>query len=311
MESQVSPVDEYALVTAYLAPQEQPGVMIDVGAWKSPIQPFLESGWKVFAFEPDDANRSELNEMQKRYPSLLHVDGRAVATETKEGLPFYRSTLSPGISGLQPFDPSHKETGCVNTISLGDFCKEQDIRNIDLLKIDTEGYDLPVLRGADVVSIPPRVILCEFEDRKTAPLGYTWRDMVSWLQDRGYTVLLSEWYPVVKYGGGQQWREWHLSPSKLRDGQSWGNILAFRDAVDWEAILNAVAQRCGLKFARLEKALNDRKKDILQLQGIMQSLQEDLASLRDSRSWRWTAWLRGVERGARVLQSGFKRRHTA
>lgn len=36
-------------------------------------------------------------------------------------------------------------------MSLDDFCRQQGIDRIDFLKIDTEGFDLEVIRGADVL----------------------------------------------------------------------------------------------------------------------------------------------------------------
>ena len=49
------------------------------------------------------------------------------------------------------------ETIKISTVDA--YCKEKGIARIDLLKIDTEGYELPVLRGARNTDV--RAILCE------------------------------------------------------------------------------------------------------------------------------------------------------
>ena len=42
-------------------------------------------------------------------------------------------------------------------------------------------------------------------DRKTVKLGYTARDLAEFLQRQGYSVLVSQWDPVVEYGTQHTW----------------------------------------------------------------------------------------------------------
>ena len=69
-------------------------------------------------------------------------------------------------------------------------------------------------------------ILLEFEDRKTVPLGFSWRDLAQDLLDRGYGVIVSEWYPIESYGGTHRWRSFKPYPTELADASAWGNLLA-------------------------------------------------------------------------------------
>jgi len=55
------------------------------------------------------------------------------------------NTLRPNHE--QRSQGSHMETVSVNTVD--DFCEEQCIERIDVLKCDTEGYDVPILHGAE------------------------------------------------------------------------------------------------------------------------------------------------------------------
>src|SRR3546814_16404027 len=85
--------------------------MIDVGAHHGhALFPFVQKGWKVFAFEPDDGNRALLEkrlEQNGAAQSLVRLDKRAVSDRVSAGLAFYRSDQSSGISGLSAFHPSH------------------------------------------------------------------------------------------------------------------------------------------------------------------------------------------------------------
>ena len=49
------------------------------------------------------------------------------------------------------------DTYLVNVITIDDYCEEYLIKNINLLKTDTEGYDLNVLKGADVMFTENRI----------------------------------------------------------------------------------------------------------------------------------------------------------
>ncbi len=53
-------LDEIGVVHA-VTRERAPGVMVDVGAhYGSSLRPFAKDGWRVFAFEPDPANRQKL-----------------------------------------------------------------------------------------------------------------------------------------------------------------------------------------------------------------------------------------------------------
>ena len=208
-------------------------IMLDVGAgYGSTFLPFAVDGWNVYAFEPDLMNRKKANKFSAMFNSVT-IDPRAVSNRIESDVTFYRSDVSSGISGLSRFDPSHKKAGSVNTVTLDVFCQEHHISEIDYLKIDAEGYDLFVLQSLSLDVIKPDVIMCEFENIKTIPLGYTLDDMGEYLIEKGYSVLVSEWYPVVKRGGPHRWRRFMNYPCDLIDPNAWGNIIAVSDQLYW------------------------------------------------------------------------------
>lgn len=207
-------------------------VMIDVGAHHgASLAPIALRGWEVHAFEPDPDNRAYLDN-RFRSTANVRIDGRAVSNTTGSGAAFFQSPISTGISSLSPFHSSHRQIGTVQTTTLSDYCREQEIAAVDYLKIDTEGHDLFVLQGFDWDTMSPDAILCEFEDTKTVPLGYDFDDLAAFLIDRGFHLWVSEWHPVIKYGQRHDWRRMSKYPCKLSDPKAWGNILAFARPVD-------------------------------------------------------------------------------
>ena len=114
------------------------GVQVDVGTGHgSTFEPFANKGWEIYGFEPDPDNRKVVMERFKDKPNVA-IDSRAVSNYAEKGLPFFRSEVSSGISGLSSFDASHRHDGTVDTTTLKIFCKEKIVEKIDFLKVDTE-----------------------------------------------------------------------------------------------------------------------------------------------------------------------------
>lgn len=236
--------DECLMVYHALEASRSPGVMIDVGAHVgSSLEPFAAAGWSVWAFEPDAGNRQRLEQTVRSLPDVFArvvVSPKAVSNAEKEDVAFYTSGVSTGISGLVAFHETHAETDRVTTTTLDRLVETQNIDQIDFLKIDVEGHELSVLRGLDFDKIKPRAIVAEFEDGKTRLSGYDTGQLTQFLQDRGYTVLVSEWHPIAQYGQRHSWRCIRKLPYQPAP-DAWGNLVAFLDEPLSDVLEAAVA----------------------------------------------------------------------
>jgi FkbM family methyltransferase len=213
------------------------GVMVDVGAHHGySLMPFALRGWNVHALEPDPKNRARLLERCGRFRNIS-VDERAISLEEGEAT-LFTSTVSSGISTLKPFHSSHHATTTVKAVRLSTLCSEREITRIDFLKVDVEGLDLQVLRSHDW-HIKPDVVMCEFEDHKTLPLGHGTLDIIRFLTDLGYRVLVSEWDPVVRYGANHRWRRIFKAEDQAIQPESWGNLIALKTEAQITAVLAA------------------------------------------------------------------------
>jgi FkbM family methyltransferase len=70
---------------------------------------------------------------------------------------FNKSHITSLISGIEPFI----EETSLNGISINSLLSKHDITSIDLLHIDTEGYDYKILSQLDLQKFRPRIILYE------------------------------------------------------------------------------------------------------------------------------------------------------
>lgn len=239
----VAHYDETDAIAAMFSSALHGKTMIDVGAHiGGALAPFLDRDWRIFAFEPDNQNRAKLLERlaKHRNKHLVSLDTRCVSNKSQKGMSFFTSEQSTGISGLSAFHETHVEAQKVDITTLTEFFEDKPLPEVDFLKIDTEGHDLFVLQGFPWGRGTPSVIECEFEDTKTVPLGYTFHDLARFLVDKGYTVYVSEWHPIIRYGIRHDWRQLMRYPCELADPKGWGNLLAFRDPIDEQALVAAV-----------------------------------------------------------------------
>ena len=79
---------------------------------------------------------------------------------------------------------------------LDQLLSEQAISRLDFLKLDVEGGELDALRGAtELLSSFRPVALIEVQDVRTRPWGYAAREIIDFMQQRGY-----QWYRPTSDG---------------------------------------------------------------------------------------------------------------
>ncbi len=236
-------VDETAVIAHLYRPRRADGrIMVDVGAhFGGAARHFHAMGWSIYCFEPDAENREKLTARFAGERGIV-IDPRAVSDRAEARAQLFRSPQSTGISSLSAFHGTHQLGGLVDVTTLAEIVRDFALKKIDFLKIDVEGHDFAVLKGAPWDAIRPDVIECEFEDSKTASLGHSWRDIADFLRQKGYAVYVSEWFPIIRYGVRHDWRRLfaYSDDTDVADG-AWGNLLAFADDPGEELLRKAFA----------------------------------------------------------------------
>ncbi|MEL4898650.1 FkbM family methyltransferase [Crocosphaera sp. Alani8] len=229
-------------------------VAIDVGANIGNVsEMLLRSGYEVYAFEPYVPTfaklTSRLNNHQDFYPMDVAIgadDGEIdlyIATDTS-GQNFYQETSLYNTLSPHSMPPGLEFTDKVSVTvrSLKSLQEDGKIpQEIGLLKVDAEGYDLEVIRGATNTSIP--VIVTEFWDKNHAFAKFdafnSLKVLVQEMHLRKYY-----WYIVVARKENKNSSDFVYDvfyycnfPETLNN--SWGNVFffneyeLFRKALDW------------------------------------------------------------------------------
>jgi FkbM family methyltransferase len=211
---------------------------IDIGAHIGEVSNcLLKTGFEVYAFEPYPPSYTRLSERLKDYPAfrafnlaLGATDGELplyLVTDLSNGRSFDDPTVFHGLArhGM-PEGLSFHETVQVPVKRLAELHKSGLLPDdISLVKIDTEGYDLEVIRGMEDHRYP--VVSVEFWDTRipfaSDGLLYTVESMVREMARRSYP-----WYIVLYRVWGQNQTAFFCNHDQPVPG-SWGNLFFFRD----------------------------------------------------------------------------------
>jgi FkbM family methyltransferase len=166
--------------------------VFDVGAHRGEIARHFAGIFPsatIYAFEPVAAlfgqlQRSTANEARIRpFPLAMGREPGAASIHLGEG-PATNSSILHQVS----------DTGRTETIqieSLSNFAEKENIGTIDFLKIDTEGYELEVLAGAEPLLRQQRIrmIYAECAPVKTAQVFVSLAQLAEFLQPHGYELF--------------------------------------------------------------------------------------------------------------------------
>jgi FkbM family methyltransferase len=160
-------------------------ICIDIGAnvgnYSIALAQFAE---KVYSFEPNPKTFELLKKNTDNYKNIIPVN-KALSDES--GVKEFYATYQSGLSGfgdtkrgdvVDKFD--------VDCVTLDDYFKDR----VNFIKIDVEGFEGHVLRGArKILETQKPKLYIELSDRNYAALGFDVGQVKKYLFDLGYKVV--------------------------------------------------------------------------------------------------------------------------
>lgn len=179
------------------------GLFFDVGAHCGATIKRVRRAFKschVVAFEPHPKTFSKLQELTAGIEKLELVN---IALGSRVGImKIFEYSECPATNSLVKnaqyavrFAEESKGEIDIACSTIDEFCFQRKLASIDVLKIDTEGYDLEVLKGArsmlDRQAI--KFIYFEFNDicPRTGTFGGALIPIDDWVRQRGYRFIAS------------------------------------------------------------------------------------------------------------------------
>jgi FkbM family methyltransferase len=250
-------------VLPLLAAAVQVRTAIDVGANRGALTAALRRvGFSVDAFEPLPELAAGLNQ---RFSGDDKVKIHAVACSNQTGSAQLHTVEAPItaddntlFSSLEPHPvfSGFEFTGAINVpmTTLNAAMAKDSILKVGLLKIDTEGHDLAVLSGANLIE--PEVLLVEFWDREhvfnAGMVGNTLEDYLAAIDQERYPFHLVFWRQSgfdqfgISVGGSD-------TPAA-----SWGNVMFLSDEKLFKTLINWAGHTYGVH--RLDMVTRQREK---------------------------------------------------
>ncbi len=185
--------DVYEIDTLVQQLPEKP-VIIDIGAnvgfFGIQLLSKIETG-TIYAYEPMPANVEMLRETMNRNPRLakcLTIHQRAVTGKPVETVDLFAEAEGDSqvvASVFSGFNDNNTHRLTVPAITLGDIIRQNNLQQIDLLKLDCEGSEYDIIYNTDPALIQ-RITRMAVEvhdlDTKQNNVGY----FASYLQKLGY-----------------------------------------------------------------------------------------------------------------------------
>jgi FkbM family methyltransferase len=200
----------------------QPGMtVLDIGAYYGlyslTASALVGKRGRVIAFEPSPFQRKRLHwNLRLNRSQNVSVENLALGVSIGQQTLFsitgesagYASLRKPAIGAI--FDPI-----VVQVTTLDEYLRNHRIDTVDFIKVDVEGGEMDVFKGAVELlrkQVRP-VILCELEDVRAEAWGYKAKEAAAFVESFGF-----RWFRPLPKG--------NLAPLKGNYGQSERNFVA-------------------------------------------------------------------------------------
>ncbi len=152
-----------------------------------------ESG-HVYSFEPQSEVAEELSQnVRLNNFNQVSIQKKGLSDEAgdkeiyRASADFHDGSKHEGLATLYPSEKRGAKAGVINLVTLDDFCEQTDLKQLNLIKIDIEGAELPALKGSiETLRRFMPYIIVEVQQETASQAGYNATDILTLLHPMGY-----------------------------------------------------------------------------------------------------------------------------
>ncbi len=177
----------------------RPGmVVIDAGANIGEITlvaaKMVGASGHVYSFEPQSEVADELSQnVRLNNFTQVFIQKKGLSDEAGDKViyrassDFHDGSKHEGLATLYPSEKRGEKAGVISLVTLDEFFERTDLKQLNLIKIDIEGAELPALKGGIVTlrRFMPYIIV-EVQQETASQAGYSAADILALLQPMGY-----------------------------------------------------------------------------------------------------------------------------
>jgi FkbM family methyltransferase len=156
-----------------------------VGSWTRMIKDIFPSS-KVLLIEANPEKEINLQKVQSEYPQTVDYAISLLGAENRTNMKFYKMEMGSSILAEQSNIP--RDILVLPMKTLDEIASEKGFLNADFIKIDVQGYEIEVIKGATKVLKNAELILLEvsfLQYNKDAPL---FGEVVNFMNSLGFIV---------------------------------------------------------------------------------------------------------------------------
>ncbi len=163
----------------------------NVGLYSLTAAAKMKDSIKIYAFEPAEIPLNRLND-NIELNNFKNISVHNVGVSDREGTVEFNICEDDAYNsiGSSPMQEISKKVE-INVTSINSFCQANNIDRIDIIKIDTEGAELLILRGGGEIfeSENAPILFCEYNRLTASGYDYTLRDYEEQLKAYNYKIF--------------------------------------------------------------------------------------------------------------------------
>jgi FkbM family methyltransferase len=160
-----------------------PTTVVDVGAAQGSWSKNILELWPKANFhliEPLIENRTHLDSLQKTYPNIKYHLAVAGENEGEVNL-----LVSPDLDGSGVYGGDHENTRSVPVITIDSLGKKEKL----LIKLDTHGYEVPILKGAGETLKNTELLVIEVYGFRISPTCLLFHELTDYIDTLGFRLI--------------------------------------------------------------------------------------------------------------------------